>query len=73
MILIEEKNLDDLIERHVKLLGTLGFVFSYFENWEEVHQEAAMEAESMYNDGEFDNDKQFFKEAVLKGIKEKMQ
>jgi hypothetical protein len=73
MILIEEKNLDDLIERYVKLLGTLGYIFSYFEDWEAVHQEASMEAETMYNDGEFDNDKKFFKEAVLKGVKEKMQ
>jgi hypothetical protein len=73
MILVKEKNLDDLIERHVKLLGTLGYVFSYFEDWEAVHQEATIDAESRHNNGDFNSDKQFFKEAIIKGVKEKMQ
>ena len=73
MIIVNEKDLTDFVERHAKLCGVLGFLLRHFENWEEVYQDATIAAEEMNEGGAFDDDKKFILECVMKGTKEKMQ
>lgn len=73
MILIEEKDLDDFINRYTKQFWMLSQLLTEYEEPEKLYEFLQEDADTRSSTGELDEFKIYTKECLLKGMKEKMQ